>query len=148
MDFFFYMTEVVLRNKWLQNQKGRSKTLFSDDIYALPLGPPSNSPTPFQPSRSSQSTKLSFLCHTEASHQLFYTWWCIYVTPNLPIQPTIPPIMSTYPFSTSVSLLLPWNQIHLYHFSRFHTHVLIYNNCFSLSDRLYNRLQIHPHLCK
>ena len=36
-------------------------------------------PSPFHPSRSSQSTKLSFLCHTTAFHWLlFYTWQYIY----------------------------------------------------------------------
>ena len=41
-------------------------------------------------------------------------------------------------FSTSASLLLPWNQVHLYHFSRFHVCELIYDIGFSLSDLLHS----------
>ena len=33
--------------------------------------------------------------------------------------------------------LLPCKQVHCYHFSKFHTYVLIYDICFSLSDLLY-----------
>ena len=40
---------------------------------------------------------------------------------------------STGLFSTFVPLFLPWKQVHLYHFSRFHTYVLIYDICFSLT---------------
>ena len=53
---------------------------------------------------------------------------CQYYSPNLSLPP-----MSTGPFSTSVSLLLPCRQVHLYHFCRFHIYVLIYI-CFSPSD--------------
>ena len=34
----------------------------------------------------------------------------------------------------NVSLFLPCIWVHLYHFSRFHIYVAIYNICFSLSD--------------
>ena len=43
----------------------------------------------------------------------FYTYYCTYVNPNLPIHPTttiphhFPPLVSIHLFSTSVSLLLP-----------------------------------------
>ena len=52
--------------------------------------------------------------------------------------------------STSVSLLLPYIKIHLYHFFlRFHKCMLICNICFSLSDfPMYDSLYIHPHVCK
>ena len=53
---------------------------------------------------------------------------CQYYSPNLSLPP-----MSTGPFSTSVSLLLPCRQVHLYHFCRFHIYVLIHI-CFSPSD--------------
>ena len=54
--------------------------------------------------------------------------------------------VSTCPFSTSASLLLPYKQA-LYHFSRLHIKVLIYDICFSLSDvTLCDRLQVHPQL--
>ena len=41
-------------------------------------------------------------------------------------------------FSLHLSLFLPCKLVHLYHFSRFHIHVLIYNICFSLSDLLHS----------
>ena len=46
--------------------------------------------------------------------------------------------MSTSPFSMSVSVFLPCKPVHLYHFSRFHIYVLIYDICFSLSDLLHS----------
>ena len=45
--------------------------------HTLLLGPPSHSPIPL--SRSSESTELSFLCYTVASHWLCYTWQYIYI---------------------------------------------------------------------
>ena len=46
--------------------------------------------------------------------------------------------MSTRWFSVSVSRFLPWNDVHHYHFSRFHIHELIYKICFSFSDLLHS----------
>ena len=46
---------------------------------------------------------------------------------SVPISDSPLPVMSTRSFSTSVSLFLPWKQIHLYHFSRFHIYALIYD---------------------
>ena len=64
------------------------------------------------------------------------------VNPNLPICPTLSlPTVSTCPFSTSVSLFLPYKQVQLYHFSRFHIYALIYDICFFLSDLLYSVTQ-------
>ena len=74
----------------------------------------------------------------------FYTHQCIHVNPNHTIHPTtttprrFPPLMSLRLFSTSVSLFLPCKPVHLYHFSRFHIHALIYVICFSLSDFLHS----------
>ena len=66
---------------------------------------------------------------------LFYTQQCIHVNPNLPIHPTpLPPMVYIRLFSTSVSPFLLCKQVHLYHFSRFHIYMLIYEICFSLSD--------------
>ena len=72
---------------------------------------------------------------------LFYTQYqqCICVNPHLPIPPTpVSPLVSIYLFSMSVSLFLLCKQNHLYHFSRFHIYVLIYDICFSLSDLLHS----------
>ena len=57
-------------------------------------------------------------------------------TPPSPPHRSFPPLVSICPFSTSVSQLLPCKPAHLYHFSRFHIHALIYDICFSLSDLL------------
>ena len=47
----------------------------------------------------------------------------------------IPPLVSILLFSTYVSLFLPCKLVHLYHFSRFHIYALIYDICFSLSEK-------------
>ena len=52
--------------------------------------------------------------------------------------PHFPPLVSIHLFSTSVSLFLPCKLVHLYHFSRFHIYVLIYDICFSVSDSLHS----------
>ena len=49
-----------------------------------------------------------------------------------------PHLVSIRLFSTSVSLFLPCKLVHLYHFSRFHTYELIYDNRFSLFDLLHS----------
>ena len=58
------------------------------------------------------------------------------VTISLFIPP--PNLVSIRLFSTSVSLFLPCKPVHLYHFSRFHIYMLIYDTCFSLSDLLHS----------
>ena len=74
----------------------------------------------------------------------FYTYQCTYVNPNRPIHPTttppppLSPLESIRLFSTAVSQFLPCKPVHLYHFSRFHIHVLMYDICFSLSDLLHS----------
>ena len=112
-------------------------------IYPFPLEPTS---TPSNPSRSSQSTKLSFLCYTAGFYQLFYILPCIYVNPKLPVHPTLPfPSVASGPFSMSLCLFLPCRQAHQYHFSRFDAGGLIHNICFFHS---YDRLYVHPHYFK
>ena len=59
-------------------------------------------------------------------------------TPPSPPHRSFPPLVSIRLFSTSVSQLLPCTPVHLYHFSRFHIHALIYDICFSLSDLLHS----------
>ena len=75
----------------------------------------------------------------------FYTHQGIHVNPNLPIHHTTIPTPHRFPrlasirlFSTSVSQFLPCKPVHLYHSSRFHIYVLIYDICFSLSDLLHS----------
>ena len=66
---------------------------------------------------------------------LFYTWQCIYVSPNLPIHPThsFSHCVHTYPFSMLLSLFLPQILVLRYHFSTFHIYTLICDICFSRS---------------
>ena len=52
-------------------------------------------------------------------------------TPPSPPHRSFPPLVSICLFSTSVSQLLPCKPAHLYHFSSFHIHALIYKICFS-----------------
>ena len=76
--------------KWISRMYSYIPSLLN-----LPCTPPTS-----HPSRSSQSTKLSFLCFIAVpTSYLFYTWYCVYVNPNLPICPS-PPIPTTPP--------LPW----------------------------------------
>ena len=93
-----------------------------------------------QPLRHQGSPVCFFILQVLISHPS-YTHQCVHVNPNRPIQhttiPTPPrfsPLVSIRLFSTSVSQLLPCKPVHLYHFSRFHIHALIYDICFSLSD--------------
>ena len=59
-------------------------------------------------------------------------------TPPSPPHCGFLPLVSIRLFSTSVSQLLPCKAVHLYHFSRFHIHALIYDICFSLSNLLHS----------
>ena len=61
-----------------------------------------------------------------------------FITPPPPPLGHVAPLVSIYLSSTSVSLFLPCKPVHLYHFSRFHIYVLIYDICFSLSDLLHS----------
>ena len=103
-------------------------------IWPLPPEPSVHLHSPSRLSRSSQSTELSSLCYTAASHQyLFHMWWCSPSLSHLPL-----PLLPTHLFPMSVSLFLPCKQFHLYHISRLCMYVLISNICFSLSDLLHS----------
>ena len=76
---------------------------------------------------------------------LFYTYWCIYVNPNLPVHLTTTTTPATFPswcpYVCSLHLclaFLPCKLVHLYNFSRFHIYALIFDICFSLSDLLHS----------
>ena len=100
-------------------------------LCSLPPLPPAH------PTRSSQSTRLDFLCNfSPAIHLMSDSVYMLMLLPSfIPLSPS--PTVSTSPFSTSVSPSSPCKQIHQYHFSKFHTYVLIYCNCFPLSDILH-----------
>ena len=95
------------------------------------------------PSMSSQSTKLNSLCYRAASHQLsilyMAVYTCQYYSPSFS-----PSSMSTCLFSTSVSLFLPYKQVHLYYFCRFHMCVNIYL-FFSFWLISLHMTLVHPH---
>ena len=57
------------------------------------------------------------------------------------------PYMSTGPFSISASVFLPYKKVHLYHFSRFHTYMLMHGMCFSLTNSLCLIDPMSIHIC-
>ena len=64
----------------------------------------------------------------------------MYGNTTLSIRPSHSPssLTSTSPSSTSEAPFLLHKQAHLYYFSRFHIHALIYGTCFPLSDLLHS----------
>ena len=72
---------------------------------------------------------------------IYVTYGNVYVSmllsPFIPPSPSHSHSTSTNLFSMSASLLLPYKQVHLYHFSRFHVHTLTYGICFSPPDLLH-----------
>ena len=99
--------------------------------YLLPLGPPSHF-LPSHSSKSSQSTKLSSLCSTAASHKLcILHMGCIYVNATLSVYPIL-----SFPLCVYKSVLYlclyscPANRfISTIFLDSIYT--LIYNSCFS-----------------
>ena len=81
-----------------------------------------------------------FLLVISFIHISVYMWVPIaqFITPPPPPTRGFPPLVSICLFSTSVSQRLPCKLVHLYHFSRFHIHALMYDICFSLSDILHS----------
>ena len=67
------------------------------NIYPLPLGPLFKSP--ITPSRSSQSTRLSFLCFIQVPTSYLFTHGGIYMSAYLPISPTLPVLPEVYIFA-------------------------------------------------
>ena len=61
-----------------------------------------------------------------------------FIPPPPPSPTHFSPMVFICLFSTSVSLFLLCKPVHLYHFSRFHIYVLIYDICFSLSDLVHS----------
>ena len=107
-------------------------------IYLLPLEPPSH------PSRSSQSTRLNSPYYIAISHQLFYSWWCVYADDTLSIHPTL-----SFPHCVQKSILylhsFPSNRYINTIFSRFHIYALMYCIFLFLTYfTLHNRLYVHP----
>ena len=107
-------------------------------IPPLPLGPPSHhllctlsghhralswAPCPYHrfPPAISFTHGSVFMSHLISQH----------------ISSSPSPSACTCTFSVLASLFLPWNEVHLYYFSRFHIHALIYIY-FSFSDLLHS----------
>ena len=110
-------------------------------IYSFLLNfPPA--PPPSHSSRPSQSTKLSSLCYTAASHQpsIQYIRQCIYVTVTLSMCPpfSFPLCVQKSILYISVSVPAQQKKVHQYCFSRFHIYALIYDICLFLSDLLHS----------
>ena len=103
-----------------------------DSATGIYMSPPSWTslppPCPSHPSRLSQSTRWSSLCHTANPHSLSILHMIIYVFPCSCqfVPPSSSPAVSTSLFSMSASPLLPCKYVHQYHLSRFHMHGLIF----------------------
>ena len=82
----------LLHCKWLLYQLSYQGCMNPLYVYAypFPLGPPSH----LLPSHSSRSSQALSWAPWAVQHVptscLLYTWWCIYVNPNLPICHTLP----------------------------------------------------------
>ena len=77
--------------------------------------------------RSSQSTKLSSLCCSAASHQLaFHTWQCIYINATLSIRPLLSLLCCVHEFIFyGLPLFMLCKQIHQYDFSRLYIYIYV-----------------------
>ena len=75
--------------------------------------------------------------HSNFPLLIYFTHDSVYMSVLLS-QFTLPPTVSIHLFSISTSPFLPYKQVHLYHFSRFHIYALIYNICFSLSELVHS----------
>ena len=98
--------------------------------------PPGASLPTISPPTSSQNTKLgSCVIYQLPTSCLIHCSECMYINVTLSsCQPLLsPPQLPMCPGPSSTSVPLPCKQVHLYHFSRFHIYVLVYNICFSLS---------------
>ena len=132
-------------------------------MYPLFLDP--SSPPAITPLQVITEHQAEILCYTATSHQLLlllllsrfsrvglcvtpqtaahqadqFTYSSVYVSMLLSqsVPPSPSPTVSTSLISTSASPFLSCKQVHLYHFSRFHTYALICNIYFSLYDLLH-----------
>ena len=86
-----------------------------------------------------------FFFHSRFLLVIYFIHISVYM--SIPISQFIPPIPpppgfplwgSISLFSTPVPRLFPCKLVHLYHFSRFHIYVLIYDICFSPSDLVHS----------
>ena len=96
------------------------------------------------PSRLSQSTRLSSLCYTAASHQVSvsnivaYTWQCYFLNLTHPLLlPAQCPQVHSLVLGPHCFLQIVKSVLF---FSKFHIYALIYSICFSLCELL------HPHI--
>ena len=112
--------------------------------YLLPLASPSHPPYPTPLGGIKHRADLPVLCRCFPL-AICFTFGSVYMSMPLSLRPSLPfPLPVSSPFSTSVSLFLSCPcvlQNLFFCFSRFHTYVLEYGICFSLSDfTLYDRL--------
>ena len=134
---FFYQSKIALQCcQFLLYNEVNQLYVY---LYPLPLGPPSHPSIPPIQFITEHRAELPVLysrfplasCFTHGS-----VFMSNLISQYIPFSPS--PAVSTCPFSTSTSLFLPYKQVHLYHFSRFHIYALIYEICFSLSGLLHS----------
>ena len=82
------------------------------------------------PFRSPQNIEQGFLLNGFSLVNLFYTYQCIYVNPNLSsAYPPCPLCIHKLVLFLRVSISV-LQQVHLSHFSRFHVQAILYDICF------------------
>ena len=87
----------------------------------------------------------SVLCSPSVySCHLFFTYCNVHMSTL--ISQFIPaPTMSTHLFSTFASLFLPWEQVHLYHFSRFYIYVLTFDQTVFPAPNFFGHCSVAEH---
>ena len=125
VSFFFSWVIVALQcctTKWIS-------CLFIY-IYPLPLDPPSHllHLTPLNHPRTPSSAPCIIQQEQQVSiSYMFYTWWCTYISPHLPIHPCPSPPLHAH--ASILHIFVSADRFICTIFSRFHIYVLIYNIC-------------------
>ena len=124
-QFLYNVCQFLLYNKQLNK--------LDEHIYPFPLGPALHARIPL----IYAITALPVI-YGRFPLAISFTHGAVYMSVLISqFNPLVPKRL----FSMSASLFLPCKQIHLYHFSRFHLHVLICAICFSLSDLLHPKFR-------
>ena len=90
-------------------------------MYTYPFSPGSRSLPPIPPLQVTAEHRVELpALHSRFPLSICFTHGGVYASPNLPVHPVSMP-----PRPHVCSILLPWKQVHQYHFSRFHMQAVI-----------------------